>query len=728
MSEFAKCISRSIVAATILAATLLFLGSSPCFADRLTPEPNVSLKQLSMGDMAAKGHLPALDIWFTGYGDYSPLEGSYLSLDFDHSELVRPEDSTLTVTVNDTPVSSFLLTSDNAKRTTLKIAIPADRLARDLNRIRLKYYMRLRYDDCLDDNDEGLWSTVYQSTFIHYEYASPLQFLGLPPLDLGKLPAPIIRNVIPETEVAVVVPDQPSTSLISSAASVAARFGQWSSGRPMKTMLHTASQLSPTIKVGRDMVVIGEPGANPVLDDLLPSLPLKFRREAEGFRFIDENGSPIDPTSGILQLVVSPWDQRTTVLVLSGGNDEGVRRAVRTVSSRLAMKSLQGPYAIVNAATEELKRGEADEEEKNTISISLAQLGLTDTTAKGFGSPATTFSLDVPPVDNQVGAYMDMIISYSPLVDPILSSVTLGLNGTPVRTLALKTESSQRSTQRVHLPAANLKPGLNSVTVTFNLYAKGSDWYCMPPAEERAWAVLHADSTFNLPLGPDAASLDLANYPYPFVLQGSAANTLLVFPDQQDLLATSLQVAVALGKQSVGNSTEMQAVLESQLTDEIKKKYHLVVFSAPTGSGLVTELAPTLPMALEPGSRRSLQKAEATLLGIKDAANLGIVELIPSPWNSDRALLLVSGTTAEMARQTTAALEGRFLPGNIALVTGDDEGKNKVVGIKLSGSGYSVTTGPKSQNRIFALAAAPVALLVLGMMGLMLARAARRPE
>ena len=102
--------------------------------------------------------------------------------------------------------------------------------------------------------------------------------------------------------------------------------------------------------------------------------------------------------------------------------------------------------------------------------------------------------------------------------------------------------------------------------------------------------------------------------------------------------------------------------------------------------------------------------------------------MIPSPWNSDRALLLVSGTTAEMARQTTAALEGRFLPGNIALVTGDDEGKNKVVGIKLSGSGDSVTTGHKSQNRIFALAAAPAALLVLGMMGLMLARAARRPE
>jgi cellulose synthase operon protein B len=714
--------------AALFAVIALLLGSQAAFADRLSPTPDISLKGLGTGDLIAKGHLPGLDIWFTGYGDYKPAEGSYLNLDFDHSELVRPEDSTLTVTVNDTPVSSFLLTSANAKRTNMKIAIPADRLLRDVNHVRIKYYMRLRYDDCLDDNDEGLWSTVYQTSYLHYEYESPLKFLGLPPLDLGKLPDPVIRNVVPQTEIAVVVPDKPSASLISSAASVAARFGQWSSGRPMKATLHTAGQFSQEIRVGRDVVVIGEPGSNPILDELLPTLPIKFKRDASGAVFVDGDGNAIDPTSGILQLVVSPWDPRTTVLVLTGGNDEGVQRAVRTVSSRLAMKALQGPFAIVNAATEELKKGEAASQDRNSISISLDQLDLSDSTVKGYGARSITFAMDVPPVDSQAGAYMDLVTSYSPLVDPVLSSVTVSLNGTPVRSLALKTEASQRSTQRIQIPAANLKPGLNSVTVTFNLYAKRSDWYCMPLADERAWAVLHADSAFVLPLGPDAVALDLAYYPYPFVRQGSTANTFLVLPDQPDMLSASLQVAVALGKQSVGNSTEIQAALESQLTDDIKRKYHLIVFNAPTGSGLMSELTSKLPMTLEPGSQRSLQKAEAVLLGIKDAANLGIIELIQSPWNTDRALLLVSGTNPEMARQSPIALEGRFNPGNVALVTKDDQGRTQTVGIKLSGTGDRIATGPKSQSRLFLLAAAPAALVVLGMMGLMLARTAGRSE
>ncbi len=728
MSNFLGKASRSLAGAALLSAASLLLGGSPCFADRLTPEPNISLKDIGAGDMLAKGHLPSLDVWFTGYGDYKLAEGSYIHLEFDHSDLVRPEDSTLTVAVNGTPISSFLLTQENARRTSIRIPVPADRLKRDSNHLQFKYYMRLRYDDCLDDNDEGLWSNIYQTSYLHYEYEQPLQFLGLPPLDLGKLPAPIIRNSVPITEVAVVVPDQPTASQVSSAASVAARFGQWASGGAIKATLYTAGQFTQQARLARDVVVIGEAGANPLLDELLPQLPLKFIRDGDGARYVDGNDAAIDPTSGILQLIASPWDPRTAVLVVSGGNDEGVRRAVRTVSSRLAMKALQGPFAIVGAATEELKKGEAAAADTKTVSTTLDQIGVSDTRVTGFGLRSTTFAIDVPPVDAQSGAYMDLAISHSPLVDPILSSVTLSLNGVPVKTLALKTDASQRRTERIQIPASNLKPGLNSVTISFYLYAKRSDWYCMPLADERAWAVIHSDSALVVPLGQDAVALDLANYPYPFISGGSAADMVLVLPDQPNLRSSGLQVAVALGKQMVGNSTELQAVLESQLTDDIKRKYHLIVLNEPKGDGIMAELVPRLPMTLEPGSQRSLQKAEAVLLGIKDAANLGIVEIIPSPWNSNKALLLVSGTTVEMAQEAPPALETRFAPGNVALVTKDDEGKPKKVGMKISGTGERIATGPKAQTRLFLISAAPAALLALGMMVLMLARAAGRPE
>ena len=66
---------------------------------------------------------------------------------------------------------------------------------------------------------------------------------------------------------------------------------------------------------------------------------------------------PIDPESGVIQEVISPWDERCSVLVLSGGSDEGVQRAVRTIASRLG-PSPQGPYAIITTVDEELRKGE----------------------------------------------------------------------------------------------------------------------------------------------------------------------------------------------------------------------------------------------------------------------------------------------------------------------------------------------------------------------------------
>ena len=182
------------------------------------------------GDLVARGHLPTLDIWFPGSGDYELADGNYLHLEYDHSELVRPEDSTLTVLLNGSPITSTFLTSENAKRTTWKIDLPKDKLKRDLNHIQLKYYMRIRDDDCVNQENPGLWSNIFDVTHIHYEYVSPLKFLGLPPPDLGLLPKPFIRSTIPEGPIAFVLPNEVSTQDFSAAA-LRLDSGSWLLGK-----------------------------------------------------------------------------------------------------------------------------------------------------------------------------------------------------------------------------------------------------------------------------------------------------------------------------------------------------------------------------------------------------------------------------------------------------------------------------------------------------------------
>lgn len=716
---------------TLLLATLSaqLLSAAPDPTDRLDPKPDISLKSMLMGNLVARGHIPTVDIWFPGSGDYELADGSYLHLEYDHSELVRPQDSTLTVLLNGSPLDSTFLTPENAKRTTWKIDMPMDKLKRDLNHIQLKYYMRIRDDDCVNQENPGLWSNIFEATHIHYEYLSPLKFLGLPPPDLGNLPEPFLRRSLPDGLIAFVLPSEVSSQEFSAAASVAAKFGQLASGKPLETTLHFASQFDEQLKVGRDVVVIGKPGYHPLLDELQPALPIKFQQVEGEFRYVDASGEVIAPESGVIMEMVSPWDQRCSVLVLSGGNDDGVQRAVRTISSRLGTKSLQGPYAIITEAEEELRRGEDVAENSPQVTISLKKLGFDDGIyAQGIGIHPISFNMEAPPIDPQTGAYFDMHLTYSPLLDPVLSSVTLSINGVGIRTFTLDREGSQEVRYRVVLPPNSLRPGLNSITITFGHHLRGSDWYCMPLAEERAWAHLHADSAFVLSIGPEPPNLDLAYFPFPFVRNGTPMGTFLVIPEDPSLLEDSLQVAVALGRQSVGNTTEMQAGIASQLTDELKRSHHLIVYGAPPDSPIIDELGPQLPLSLEEESQRSLQKSQSVLLGIKDAADLGIIELIPSPWNADeKALLLVSGTNAQTAKRSPLVLDGRLPSGNVALVATDDRGDPRAVGIKLIDKVDRpvVETEVQQQRRFFLLATIPATLLAIGMLGLMVVRSAR---
>ncbi len=707
----------------------VLLCASPVFADRLAPQPNISLKQMGSADLTAYGGTAKLDIWFPGYGDYELKDGSYLNLEYDHSELVHPDDSSVTVLLNDVPLSTTLLNEKNLKRTEWRISIPQDKLKRDLNHVELRYYMHLRDNNCQNNESLALYSTVYADSYIHYEYATPLRFIDLPPPDLGRFPEPFIRPTIAAGEVAIVIPDNPSSSDFSAAASVAARFGQLASGKPFTATLYFAGDVDRSLLTKQDLVMIGRPDANVLLQEIAKSLPLKYKQdngaagpsidtkgEIDGRAgFVDGSGAPIDPESGVLQEIISPWDKRFAVLVVSGGTDEAVRRAARTLSSRLGTKSLQGAYAIVNQATEDLIKGVAPVNDNSVVDITLQQLGLNDSQVRGVGSHTIQFNFDAPPA--QQAAYFDLVLSYSPLLDQERSSVTVTLNGIPIRSVLLKGGNGEQHSERISLPVIGLRPGINSIALQFNLYPQYAD-ECGPLAGERAWAVLLSASKLELPVSPERPPLDLANLPYPFVRNGTLSGMYLVLPDDRSLLKDSLQVAVALGRQSLGGSTELRAGLAADFDDEAKRSYDIVAYGLPENNTVIAGIKPDLPLALEGNRQRSLQQHDLVLLGVKDAANLGIIELVRSPWNARKDLLVLSGTSSENVELSQQALSTSLSTGNVAVVSGDA----RPVSIKIAGDKERGPATELTQRKIYTFAAVPVVAVIVGLLGIMLTR------
>ncbi len=677
-----------------------------------------------MGDLTARGNVATLSIYLPGYGDYELGEGGYLYLEYDHSPLLRPEGSTLTVVANGTPVGSVLLTAQYAGRTGWKVSLPADRLRRDINLVELRYQMRLQDGgDCTDQENPALYSTVYANSYLHYDYASPLRFIPLPAPDLARFPEPFLRPTAPGGDVTFVLPDHPSSGDFSAAASIAARFGQLAGSKPFTARLRLAGGMSQELRASQDLVVVGTPEANGLLRELSSRLPLKYGQGEGATGYVDQAGQSVAPDGGVIQELPSPWDNRFSVLVVSGGSEEGVSRAARTLSSRLGASTLQGSYAIVTEASEGLRQGQGQgtPPEGSTSAVSLEQLGIGKSTVKGAGGHSISFSFDALPPDGSEGVYFDLVSSHSPVLDPSRSTVTVAVNGTPVYTMALKADNGERSSRRIRLSGPALRPGSNSATVTFNLYPPPTEG-CGPDAQERAWAVLHPDSSLQLPPATKQPPLGLSNLPYPFVQRGTLSSSLLVLPDDPTFLEDSLQVAAVLGRQSSGTSTELRAGTASDLTEETKRSYHLVAYGLPENNGVIAEAAGMLPMALGAGSERTLRGPETVLLGVKDAANLGILELVPSPWSADKALLVLSGTSPEMARQSYQALDDRLPAGDVAIVSMDDKGESKVAALTLPVGVAHPAGDTQVKNRLYTVASIPALLVIVGMVGLMLAR------
>ncbi len=190
----------SVRVAWLLVAVLLLAAVGPRAADRvasahpLPPEQDITLSQLRLNDLTVYGSQPTLDIWFPGYGDYELGTGSYLYLEYDHSPLIRPDSSTLSVAINGFELSSVPFSEANASRTVWKISLPKTVLYTDVNHLVLTFNVRLGEDDDQCGPGTGaLYSTIYRESYIHYEYVRPLSLVPLPVPDLGRFPEPFIR-------------------------------------------------------------------------------------------------------------------------------------------------------------------------------------------------------------------------------------------------------------------------------------------------------------------------------------------------------------------------------------------------------------------------------------------------------------------------------------------------------------------------------------------------------
>lgn len=182
--------------------------------------------------------------------NYKVGDGSYVELHFRHAPILDPKKSAVTIYINDVPIRSTALLTENAEGGILKAPIPASELNKAAWRIRFGFYHDLGIIDCSKRYDEVAWSVVEKETRIVLE---PGDVERLPVLE--DFPNNFYMDNNGTMPLTMILPDQPTAADLTAALKLAYFIGQQNKGK-----ISWQVQFAATFDAGKapgSMIAIG---------------------------------------------------------------------------------------------------------------------------------------------------------------------------------------------------------------------------------------------------------------------------------------------------------------------------------------------------------------------------------------------------------------------------------------------------------------------------------------
>ncbi len=159
--------------------------------------------------------------------------------------------------------------------------------------------------------------------------------------------------------------------------------------------------------------------------------------------------------------------------------------------------------------------------------------------------------------------------------------------------------------------------------------------------------VVHGSSKAILQYDQIPLSMDLRKLPWPFFQERRNLNdpVTVVIPDSPSAeeLQSALVVMGSFARMTNGK-LPLNMIAVGQLTDDIKAQSHLLMVGKASSLPVLNELS--LPVPLDETGFDSQEGTDED----------GVIQAIPSPWNEERAILIVSGATDHPVIMSSQAL------------------------------------------------------------------------
>jgi hypothetical protein len=579
----------------------------------------------------------------------------------------NPYGGTLSVTFNDTLVSTISLRDLGPQTMTLSLPPESLTAVREDGRHQLTISLNAQFS-CIY-NIRALVIIKPTSTFkLPFEVSSP-------ELDLSRLPSPFhLRNALVPDRTLVVVPDEPDAKELQAAINVMSGFGSLVD-EAFDFGLATASELTESILADSNLIFVGMPEQFDLLGEI------NFPLAVENNQFV--NLPSESETDGVLELAISPWNESKAVLLVGGNSTEAVNKAALALSSGRIL-IYENPSLAYVADVQLLARTLPVVED-----FTLQSLGYRTETISGIGLNSVQYLFNAAKEQlNSKDSTIDLIYYHSGLLDYGLSSFSVELNDQIISSTAFSEESEQLTTLQIKIPPGLLRFGENRLDISARLFAITS---CDSTGFSNPWLTISDQSGLHLPAVTDTGAvspwlLDLKFYPDLFMTHSDLGDVAFVLPKANpSTWKIAGQIAYDLGSSSNLLISDLEVAYADEVPQPVLEEKSLIVVGRASTVPFLSQINDRLPAPFDVENDTATESNMQVVYRIPSGMSVGYLQLMNSPFNIEKQILVLSGNTED----------GLVMAGNALL---QSELQSQLTGVFAITNGTQIATANASSS------------------------------
>lgn len=522
-----------------------------------------------------------------------------------------------------------------------------------------------------------------------------------PKLDLANLPAPFYleSSFVPDS-VLVIVPDNPDVLELQAAMNVMAGFGSAIEGDYDIRLVNVGS-LTELDLAQHHLIFVGMPAGFSLLSGVNFQLPI-----ANG-KLVNLPQDASD--DGVLQMALSPWNSNKALMLVTGTSGAAVLKAGLAVSSN-SVVTYGDPLLVYVSDVQKLTDNLPIVER-----FSLKSLGYARESFGRFDSSADyVFYVSKDQVLTRDG-YVEVVYYHSSLPTYDGTSFSLRLNGEEISTIGFKEETQQVTTLQIKIPPGILRFGENTLEVRTGFLTIPS---CDDSGFREPWLTISDETNFYIPAAKGGLPVpellkDFKFFPELFTTQSDLGDTAFVL-SKSDPVAWGIagDLSYEFGATITPSISNLLVAYADDVPQQVKEQYSIIAIGRASASPFVMEINENLPAPFDFMTDTASERQMQIIYRIPPGVNVGYLELLPSPFNNEKAVMVVSGNSdvgmgysakALLMSDLQSKLAGVFVVTNgTQIATGTNAlGQFSIVGTGVPDAEMVVTTpipGSVTQN------------------------------